>query len=107
MQDARRRSEEGDQKKEIRRRRSEEGDQKKEIRRRIEIAKSTFTSMNKVLISISIDIAVRMRVLKCYVWSTLLYGWETWTISGDMMKKLEALVLQNNAKTLMERQSKQ
>ena len=35
--------------------------------------------------------AVRLRVLKCYIWSTLLYGCETWTISGDMIKKLEAL----------------
>ena len=38
-----------------------------------------------------IGIAVRLRVLKCYIWSTLLYGCETWTISGDMIKKLEAL----------------
>ena len=62
----------------------------KEIRRRIGIARSTFTSMIKVLTSGNIDIAVRLRVLKCYVWSTLLYGCETWTISGDMLKKLEA-----------------
>ena len=39
----------------------------------------------------NISIAVRLRVLKCYIWSTLLYGCETWTISGDMIKKLEAL----------------
>ena len=44
----------------------------KEIRRRIIIAKSTFTSMNKLLISRSIGIAVRMRVLKCCK-SLLLY----------------------------------
>ena len=35
--------------------------------------------------------AVRLRVLNCYIWSTLLYGCETWTISVDMIKKLEAL----------------
>ena len=46
----------------------------KEIRRRIGIAKSSFTSMNKVLTSRNIDMAVRIRVLKCYVWSTLLYN---------------------------------
>ena len=63
----------------------------KEIRRRIGIAKSTFTSMNIILTSRNISIAVRLRVLKCYIWSTLLYGCETWTISGDMIKKLEAL----------------
>ena len=44
----------------------------KEIRRQIGIAKSSFTSMNKVLTSRNIDMAVRLRVFKCYVWSTLL-----------------------------------
>ena len=63
----------------------------KEIRRRIGIAKSTFTSMNIMLTARNISIAVRLRVLKCYIWSTLLYGCEPWTISGDMIKKLEAL----------------
>ena len=29
-------------------------------------------------------------MLKCYVWSVLLYGAETWTISKAMQKKLEA-----------------
>ena len=47
--------------------------------------------MNIILTTRNISIAVRLRVLKCYIWSTLLYGCETWTISGDMIKKLEAL----------------
>ena len=63
----------------------------KEIRRRIGMAKSTFTSMNIILTAKNISMAVRLRVLKCYMWLTLLYGCETWTISGDMIKKLEAL----------------
>ena len=63
----------------------------KDIRRRIGIAKSSFTSMKKVLTSRNIDMAVRVRVLKCYVWTTLLYGSEAWTLSSLMMKKnLEA-----------------
>ena len=44
-----------------------------------------------ILTARNISIAVHLRVLKCYIWSTLLYGCETWTISGDMIKKLEAL----------------
>ena len=63
----------------------------KEIRRRIGIAKSTFTSMNIILTARNISITVCLRVLKCYIWSTLLYGCKTWIISGDMIKKLEAL----------------
>jgi len=31
-----------------------------------------------------------MRLLKCYVWSTLLYGCESWTISKRMESQLEA-----------------
>ena len=49
----------------------------KEIRRRIGIEKSTFTSMNIILTARNISIAVRLRLLKCYIWSTLLYGCET------------------------------
>ena len=33
---------------------------------------------------------MRYRLLKLYVWSTLLYGTKTWTFSADMLKKLEA-----------------
>ena len=33
---------------------------------------------------------VRLRVLKCYIWATMIYGCETWTLSKGMMKNLEA-----------------
>ena len=33
---------------------------------------------------------VRLRLLKYYVWSILLYGCEAWTISKRMQEKLEA-----------------
>ena len=57
-----------------------------EIRRRIGIAKSAFTSMSKVLTSRDIHMTVRIKLLGCYGWSTLLYGCETWTISVAMQK---------------------
>ena len=60
------------------------------LRRRIGIAKSAFTSLEKVLKSRDIKLQPRIRVLKCYVWSTLLYGSETWTVTSDLMKQLEA-----------------
>ena len=61
----------------------------KEIRRRIGIAKSAFTSMIRVLTSrdIHVHMTVHIKVLRCYVWSTLLYGCETWTISVAIQKK--------------------
>ena len=61
-----------------------------DVRRRIGIAKSAFTSLEKVLKSRDIKLQLRIRVLKCYVWSTLLYGSETWTLTSDLMKQLEA-----------------
>ena len=62
----------------------------KEIRRMIGIAKSAFTSISKVLTSSDIHMTVRIKVLRCYAWSTLLYGCETWKIYVAMQKKLEA-----------------
>ena len=32
----------------------------------------------------------KKRILKCYVWSTLMYGCESWTISKAMQERLEA-----------------
>ena len=52
--------------------------------------KSAFTSMSKVLTSRDMHMTVRIKVLRCYVWSTLLYGCETWTISVAMQKKIDA-----------------
>ena len=62
----------------------------KEVKRGIGIDKTEFTSMKKVLCGINIILPVRLRVLKCYFWSTLLYGCETWTLSKRIMKNLEA-----------------
>ena len=67
-----------------------DGRNEKEITRRIAIAKSTFTDMKRILTNIRIGMGIRMRVLKCFVWSTLLYGSETWTITKKMRKRIEA-----------------
>ena len=37
-----------------------------------------------------IGLITRKRILKCYVWTTLLYGAETWTLTKSMLKKLDA-----------------
>ena len=54
------------------------------VRQRIAIAKSAFTSLEKVLKNININIQLRCRFPKCYVSSTLLYGSEAWTLSPKM-----------------------
>ena len=69
---------------------TEDGKNEHEIRRRIEIARSVFQKMCKTLTSQSLSIETRKRILHCYVFSTLLYGAETWTISDQMMERLRA-----------------
>jgi hypothetical protein len=69
---------------------TEDGRCEKEIRRRIGIAKQAFQNMKSILTNNHISKETRLRVLKCYVWSTLLYGCEAWTITKGMERKLEA-----------------
>ena len=69
---------------------TENGKCEREIKRRIGVAKSSFDKMHKVLTSRIINISGRLRLAKCYIWSTLLYGAETWTLSKATVKKLEA-----------------
>ena len=46
--------------------------------------------MNNILTNIGTNIKTRIRVLKCFVWSALLYGCESWTISKKVRKRIEA-----------------
>ena len=43
-----------------------------------------------VLKNRNISMTTKFRVLKTYVWSTLTYGCECWTITSDIEKKIEA-----------------
>ena len=49
-------------------------------RRRAHRARSAFISLYKVLTSREVSLDTRIRLSKCYIWSTLLYGCETWTL---------------------------
>ena len=59
-----------------------------EIKRRIGIAKDCFKKMNPIFRNNNISLPTKLRVLKAYVWSVLLYG--CWTIADEFKKKLEA-----------------
>ena len=67
-----------------------DGKSEAEIIRRIGIAKDSFLKMKNVLTNMGITISTKMRVLKCFVWSTFLYGCETWTISKKMRQRILA-----------------
>ena len=70
---------------------TEDGKSKVEIKRRVEIARNAFNNIKSVLSSRNISINTRMRLTQCYVWSTLLYGAETWTITKTLSKRIDAL----------------
>ena len=46
--------------------------------------------MSLILKNRNISMTTKFRVLKTYVWSTLTYGCEFWTITSDIEKKIEA-----------------
>ena len=69
---------------------SEDGKCDAEIRARIGMAKTNFGKMRSILSNLSLSIGLRLRLLKSYIWSTLLYGCESWTIKAESQRKLEA-----------------
>ena len=69
---------------------SENGRCDAEIKSRIAMAKGNFGKMRRILTNLSLGMNICLRLLKCYVWSTLLYRCEAWNISGVMRRRLEA-----------------
>lgn len=72
---------------------TENGKSEAEIKRRIAIAKQTFGRMRGLLTNKKLSLRIRKAVIKTYIWSTLLYGVESWTVSKRMEKRLEAMEL--------------
>ena len=62
----------------------------KEVRRRIGNAKSTFLNSKEIFKS-SISKITKKRLIDCYVFSVLTYGCETWTLTRNIIKRIDAL----------------
>lgn len=69
---------------------NEKWDQSQEIRIRIEKARTAFNRMRNVLCNMKINLHLRTRTLKCYVFPILIYGVEAWTLTDATCKRLEA-----------------
>ena len=69
---------------------TEDGKCDTEIRKRIGMAKSTFINMKSILTSKQITNKLKMRIARCYVYSILLYGSESWTLNKMMEDKINA-----------------
>lgn len=61
-----------------------------EIKSRIEIARATFTRMRPLLCCRNLSFTTKLRIVKCYVYSVLLYGVEVWTLTQASEKKIDA-----------------
>jgi hypothetical protein len=49
-----------------------------EIKSRIAMARAAFNN-TRALFTSKIDLELRKKVVKCYIWNIALYGAETWT----------------------------
>ena len=48
----------------------------------------------KALFTNTLDLKLRKKLAKCYIWSIALYGAETWTIRAVDQKQLETFEMQ-------------
>ena len=58
-----------------------------EIKCRIVMAKAAFNK-KKTLLTSKLDLNLRKKLIKCYIWSMTLYGAETWTLRKADQKYL-------------------
>ena len=54
------------------------------------IARTTFTNMRTLLWCRGINLKTRFRAIKFYIWPTLFYAAETWTITKSLLSRLGA-----------------
>ena len=69
---------------------TEDGRCEKEVKIRIALAKEAF-SKRKVLLTKSFRKETKKKLVKTLVWTTLLYGSETWTLRKEEIRRLEAM----------------
>jgi hypothetical protein len=69
---------------------TEDGRCEKEVRIRIAMAKEAFNK-RKELLTKNFKKGIKKKLVKTLVWSTLLYGSETWTLRKEEIRKLEAV----------------
>ena len=60
-----------------------------EMKSRIAMAKAAFSKKKNLFIS-KLDLNLRKKLIKCYIWSMTLYGAETWTLRATDEKYLES-----------------
>ena len=62
-----------------------------EIKKRVALSKDTFNKMKSIFTNRNIGINSKVKTMKAYVWSILLYGCDCWTKSNSIQNKSEAI----------------
>jgi len=60
-----------------------------EVKCRIAMAKAAFNKVRGLFTS-TLDLELRQKLVKCYIWSIALYGAENWTLRAVDQKQLES-----------------
>lgn len=69
---------------------NDQNDHSVEIKCRIEQARNVFMKLRHLLCNRSLKVSTRVRLARCYVFSVLLYGVESWTLTQNTSNRLEA-----------------
>ncbi|CAG9832474.1 unnamed protein product [Diabrotica balteata] len=75
---------------------NDQSDPQHEIKTRIQMARQAFVKFRPLLCNQNLNFEIRYRMVKCYIWSILLYGMETWTLKKTSTNKLEAFEIVRN-----------
>ena len=67
-----------------------EDERSEKEKKRRNIAKRTFQQKSKLLTSLGLSYATKIRLVKGYIWATFFFGCETWTLTESIEKKLTA-----------------
>jgi hypothetical protein len=68
---------------------------------RIAVAEVAFNK-KRALFTSTLDLELRKKLVKCYIWSISLYGAETWTLRAVDQKHLD-VVLEKDGKDQLDR----
>ncbi|XP_070000725.1 uncharacterized protein [Penaeus vannamei] len=64
---------------------------KKAVKKRIAVSEERFGEMRSIFTNENLSMKLKIWLLKCYIWSiTLTYGCETWTLSAELIKNINA-----------------
>ena len=67
-----------------------EGRCEEDIKKRIILAKNAYGKIRNLVTNSKISLKTRRRFIKCYVWSVLMYGCETWTMGKADEQRIQA-----------------